>query len=104
MVAPLREAHQRGEYRLGERFKVHTIDRGTRASMQRQAGNLRSNLLKHLDHHYQLGLFSVSARESDDGSYEIFVEYHGEAPSAQMKGKWKAQRRRKNQGSRTAEG
>lgn len=101
MVAPLREAHHRGEYRLGERFKVHTIDRGTRASMQRQAGNLRSNLLKFLDHHYQLGLFSVSARESDDGSYEIFVEYHGEAQSPQLKGKWKAKRRRQRRAKST---
>ena len=93
ILAPLRNAHHRGEYVLGTKFKVHTFDRGTKESMQRQAKNLRTNMLKYLNRNYELGRFSVSALEAPDGSYEVFVAYYGEAVSIRQKKYWKAQRR-----------
>lgn len=93
ILAPLREAHHRGEYVLGTKFKVYTFDRGTKESMQRQARDLRTNLLKYLNRNYELGRFSVSALQTPDGGYEVFVTYFGEAVSPRQKRYWKAQRR-----------
>ena len=98
MLAPLREAHHRGEYVLGTPFLVRTYDRGTRAEMKRQAENFRDNLLKYLDYHYELGCFACSKEWRDDGlgGYDVFVAYWGEASDPQRKGKWKKQRRLQN--------
>ena len=106
LIGPFRDAYHRGEVPLGTKVKVHTIDRGTHERIQRQAHNLRSHLLVHLDRTYALGLFSTSALKSPDpaGGYDIFIAYYGEAKTAAMKGKWKAQRRRKIPVSRSSEG
>ena len=94
----MREAHKRGELVLGEPFWVHRIDRGTRETMQRQARNMRCNLLKFLDKKFALGKFSVSAVERHDafGGYDIFVTYYGEAVDKARKTRWKNQRRKRS--------
>jgi len=102
----MRAAYHRGEVALGEKVRVHTINRGTEESMRRQADNARRFLARYLERNFALGLFTVTKAPSPDplGGYDIFVAYWGEAKTPQRKGMWKAQRRRKRRVSNTAAG
>jgi hypothetical protein len=96
LIMAVYTAVESGEIEPGTPAKIAETSRGTYDQQYREARRIQDLLIKYFTRGWPYEKWTVRFKRPTDpwGGFEIVVEYYGEAPRVQERGKWKAQRRR----------